>query len=146
MKRVIFILLVVLLSACGNNPAPDEGQADRLVNGFVKALQAQDYDTAFSMVDQEAFFAAHSRADWQQYFSEMYGALGKVESSRLKNKLNDTRFSGTFFMYEYVNKHENGLSKELITIVHKINTGNAPLKIFSYKVDSSKLQKLNQNW
>ena len=146
MRAFILMLTMLLLVACDQNPAPDEGKADRLAAAFVEAINAQDYPKAFSMVDAEAFFGAHSQSEWESYFNGIHDVLGKKETTRLKNKLNDLRLSGTFFMYEYVSKHEHGLSKELVTIVHQINTGAAPLKVFSYKIDSSKLQKLNQSW
>ena len=146
MRAFMLVLMLFVVMACDTNPAPDEGKADRLAAAFVEAIHAKDYAKAFTMVDTEVFFGSHSQSEWEAYFDGMYEILGKKESSRLKNKLNDMRLSGTFFMYEYVSKHEKGLSKELVTIVHQINTGAAPLKVFSYKVDSSKLQKLNQFW
>lgn len=138
------VLSLSLLSACENTPPPEKHVADKLAKDFMVALHKQDYDAAFSMVSDE-FYSTRSRAEWEDYFREVASILGKNETMRLKNSLNDTRFSGQFFMYEYVTKYENGLGKELITMIHKINTGNAPLKIFSYKIDSSKLVKLNKS-
>jgi len=146
MRTIILLLAMFVVMACDTNPPPDEGKADRLAAAFVKAIDAKDYAKAFTMVDTEVFFGSHSQSEWETYFGGMHDILGNKETSRLKNKLNDMRLSGTFFMYEFVSKHEGGLSKELVTIVHQINTGTAPLKVFSYKVDSSKLQKLNQFW
>lgn len=146
MKAFLLVLVMFVVMACDTNPAPDEGKADRLAAAFVEAIHAKDYAKAFTMVDTEVFFASHSQSEWESYFDGMHDILGKKETTRLKNKLNDMRLSGTFFMYEYVSKHERGLSKELVTIVHQINTGAAPLKVFSYKIVSSKLDKLNQSW
>jgi hypothetical protein len=146
MKHLFLLFMVVLVVSCGKNPTPDEGKADRLAAAFIKAIHDQNYETLPTLVDSEVFFGAHTESDWKEYLSKSANILGKVETTRLKQKLNDIRLSGTFFIYEYVSKHEHGLSKELITIIHKINTGDAPLKVFSYKIESSKLAKLNQNW
>ena len=56
----------------------------------------------------------------------------------LKHKLADDRLTGTFFMFQFATKYENGLGKVMITMIQKINT-DEPLKIFGYKIDSSKL-------
>ncbi|MDH5544319.1 MAG: hypothetical protein OEZ43_01935 [Gammaproteobacteria bacterium] len=139
----LMFVLVLVLGACNNTPPPEDAVADKLAKDFMQALQAQDYETLYSLVNDE-FFSVKGRSEWDKYFQDVSGIMGKMESFRLKNKLNDMRFSGQFYMYEYVTKYENGLGKEMITIIHKINTGNEPLRIFSYKMDSSKLAKLHQ--
>lgn len=147
MKRffsVAFIGLFLLLGACDTSPPPDQGVADKIAENFMNALNKHDYDLALSMVSDE-FFDTRSRGEWIAYFKDVAGIMGEMTSMHLKNKLDDTRLSGTFYIYEYRTKYEHGLGKELITMIHKINTGDAPLKIFSYKIESSKLEKLNQS-
>jgi hypothetical protein len=66
--------------------------------------------------------------------------LGDIVVKKLKRKLADNRFSGRFYMFQFTNKYEKGLSKEMITLIEKINT-NEPLRIYGHKYDSSKLPR-----
>ena len=146
MKRIvgsIIFLMSILLTGCEQGVVPETSEADAIARNFIKAIESKDYESMMAMVDDE-FFGARSKQEWIAYLTEKDKIMGKMISYRLKTSTNDTRFSGTFYLYEYITKYENGLGKEIITMIHKINT-NEPLKIFAYKIDSSKLQKLNQN-
>ncbi len=141
MKTVVKVMLSVLLAwslaACSTHEPDDEG-AQRIVENFLKAVHGGDYETAFSLVSPD-FFNVRSEREWRAYFDNIKDKLGELEQLKLKQKLSDVRLSGHFYIYQFANKYEKGLAKEMVTIVEKVD-GNDPLGVSSYRIDSSKLQ------
>lgn len=142
MKRIFantlsLALLLSILTACGFNEAHDD-VATKLVDEYIAAVHAKNYDKALSLVSDEFLAQRGGRDQWIAYFKEVDAKLGDVTKVKLKRTLSDARLSAHFYMYEYTNTYENGFAKELITIVQKINTDD-PLKIGGHKYESSKL-------
>ncbi len=138
MARLFLALLALItLAACSTQDTDDEG-AQRLVEQFLQSVHEGDYDKAFSLASPE-FFNVRSEKEWRNYFDNIQAKLGKLEKLKLKQKLSDVRLSGHFYIYQFANKYEKGLAKEMVTIVQKVDADD-PLGISSYRIDSSKLQ------
>lgn len=136
LKVIFSTFLLTLMSACSFSDARDE-EAAQLIEAYVNAVNDQDYEKALSMVSDE-FLQERGHDGWIEYYKKVHNTLGKVTKVKLKKKLSDARYSARFYMFQYANTYENGLGKELITVVQRINT-DEPLKIGAHKYDSSKL-------
>ncbi len=141
MKKILLIIIMLMLAACTTGGAVNPGQANKLSAAFMEALKNHDYDTALSMVDKD-FFIARARDEWVAYFEQVKNVMGERQNLRVKSSINDAKYSGNFYMYEFVSTYENGLGKELLTLVQKINSDDPP-RVFAYRFDSSKIPKLN---
>ncbi|MDH5302315.1 MAG: nuclear transport factor 2 family protein [Gammaproteobacteria bacterium] len=130
---------ILLLTGCAFSDARDD-EATKLVESYMQAIQDQDYDKALSMVSDD-FLQERGRDGWISYYTHVHNTLGNISNLKLKQKISDARYSARFYMYQYANAYENGLAKELITIIQKINT-NEPLKIGGHKIESSKLPEM----
>ena len=143
MKRSLqyFILVVatIFIASCEQpSTAPEAPSvAQLLAERYLDAVHKGNYDSAFAMADPE-YFGVRSEKDWKNYFSKVESRLGKFESMKLKQSLDDNRLTGTFHMYQFAAKYEKGLAKEMVTMIEKINT-NEPLRIFAHRYESSKL-------
>lgn len=140
-KIVVALLCSIILIAC-QGPQPTDDEARTLTRSFVDAVNAGEYEKAFNLVSPE-FFQTRSRDRWIEYYDKIKETMGPVISVKLSRHLNDNRLSGRFYMYQYSIKHENGFTKEMVTMIQKINS-NDPLTILSHKIDSSKLLKINE--
>jgi len=136
LKALFVSFLLAVLSACSFSDARDD-EAAQLIEAYVNAVNNQDYDTALGMVSEE-FLMERGREGWIEHYKNVHEVLGKVTNLKLKQKISDARYSARFYMYQYANKYENGLAKELITVVQMINN-DEPLKIGGHKIESSKL-------
>ena len=68
--------------------------------------------------------------------------MGPIISVKHLRTISDDRYSGHFYLFQYYIKHKNGVTKEIVTMVDKINS-DAPLKISGHKIDSKELGKIN---
>lgn len=135
--RVISLLAGLLMIGCSTYEGASDDEAAKLANDFLMAVQQEDFDKAFSMVDEE-FFQARSRQAWISYYKNVNEVLGKRTGGKLKQKNTGDRYTGTFHMYQFAMQYEKGLSRETLTMIQKINS-DAPLKIFGHRLESSKL-------
>lgn len=131
----------LLLAGCsGGGDASNvemQDEASRTAEFFVNAVNAGDYDSAFTACHKD-FFESRDEEQWIEYFKSIQAVLGKRTGTRLKQKISDSRLSGAFHRYEYSSQFENGLGKEIVTLVQKINTDEPP-RVFAYKIESSKI-------
>jgi hypothetical protein len=138
LKFALVLALIPLLAACGFNDARND-EAGALIVAYVNAVHAQEYDKALDMVSEEFLMERDGREGWIKYYNEVHDALGPITTLKLKTKLSDARLSAHFHMYQYTNRYEKGLGKELITVMQKINSKDA-LVINGHKIESSKLK------
>ncbi len=141
MKRILFIIIMLMLASCTTGGSVDPEQANKLSVVFMEALKNQDYDTALDMADED-FFAVRTREEWRAYFGQINAVMGERQTLKVKTAMNDAKYSGNFYMFEYVTKYENGLGKEKLTLAQMINSDDPP-RVFTYRFESSKLPKLN---
>ena len=140
-RAFIATLAIILLTACqGQDPSKDFAQ--KLARDFIDSVNSGNYDQAFQSTEDQ-FFAIRPRDRWIAYYKAIKNELGPVISIKLSQSLTDDRFSGRFYMYQFSIKHEKGFTKEMVTMIKKINS-NDPLKISGHKIDSSKLRKINE--
>ncbi|MDH3325845.1 MAG: hypothetical protein OEM38_03905 [Gammaproteobacteria bacterium] len=146
MKNLARVFIVCLTSfslwSC-QAPAIPKDVAKDISDSFIKATTSGKYPEAFKLVNQKEFFTARSDDQWIAYYDAISKELGPVVSIKLSHEQADDRFSGRFYTYVYSIKHENGFTKEIVTLVQEINS-NADLKIFAHRVEGGKLRKINQ--
>lgn len=142
-KYTIILCATLLLIACQNKSFTNE-EANSLAEKFITTVNEGNYEQAFAMVEPD-FFSARPMDRWITYYDEIKKVMGPVVSVKLTQHLSDDRLSGRFYMYQFSIKHENGFTKEMVTMIQKINS-DAPLKIAGHKIDSSKLMKLNDTF
>ena len=142
MYRVgVIAVLALILGGCEiGTPVPKQEFAQKIADEFYKSLHDRKYEEAFSLVNAD-FFGPRTKEEWVTYFDKINDTLGPMESYKLKEPHVSTRLSGTFFIFEYRGKYEHGLGKELITLIHEINSDD-PLRIWGYKIESSKLPEM----
>ena len=133
----------MLIVACQAPSMPDN-QAEAMTRQFIDNVNAAEYDKAFELVGPD-FFHIRAKDEWIAYYKAVKETMGPVISIKLSRKLTDDRLSGRFYMYQYSIKHKNGFTKEMVTMIQKINS-NDPVKITAHKIESSKLLKINQRF
>lgn len=134
-------LILVCLSACQRGPDVTADEGLRIVEKYMAAVKAGDYDAALALCNPE-YFGVRSADEWKLYFQYVRETMGPQEKVTLIQKVDDRRLSGRFLLFQYNIKWEKGFTKDSITIIDKINT-NAPLKIFGHKIESSHLRQEN---
>jgi len=142
-KLILGFIAIAALTACQSND-PSNDFANKLADKFIDAVNNSKYDEAFTMVEPE-FFGVRAKDQWIEYYDAVKKEMGPIISIKLSRSLTDNRLSGRFYMYQYSIKHENGFTKEMVTMIKKINN-NDPLKIAGHKIDSSKLLKINERY
>lgn len=141
-KGFLLIAMFAVVTACElGAPPPADDAAKQIAQQFFDALHKGDYEQVFALSSEELFLS-RGKEEWKTYFKKVEATMGPLQSYNLKEPFVSTRYSGTFYMYEYRSKFENGLGKELITMVHQINS-DVPLRVSGYKIESSKLPELH---
>ncbi|MDH5230328.1 MAG: hypothetical protein OEY38_09725 [Gammaproteobacteria bacterium] len=141
MKLKFTLLLcsfLLILSACGIDKGR-EAEANKLALNYITTVHEKGLDQAMPLLSDD-FFQQRSRSGWKEYFTYVRKQLGATQKIKLKNRISDNRYSGTFYMFQFSNKFEHGFTKEMVTIVDKVDN-KGPLKVFAHKVESSKLSE-----
>ncbi len=145
MKKLVNVFVICLVSislwAC-QPPAIPKEVATEIATNFIAATTSGDYKKAFTYVDPEEFFVVRSEDRWAEYYEAISKELGPIISIKLSKFQADDRFSGRFYTYVFSIKHEEGFTKEIVTLIQKINS-DAELKIFAHKIEGGKLAKTN---
>ena len=136
---ILAALLLVAVAGCKKGPDVTEEAGLKLTQDYLAAIQAGNFDDAFRMCAPE-FFGVRSPEEWKAYFLDVQQQMGKFEKVTLQEKMDDTRLSGRFLLFQYSTKYEKGYTKDSITIIDKINTSQ-PLKIFGHKIESGHLRR-----
>ena len=143
LNRIFVLVIVLLLSACSlPDSSKDEASGDKAI-AYIEAIRKGDYESAFSYCSDE-FFRARDKEGWIEHFKYVKSLLGDLTKVKLKDKRIDDRLTGRFFMFQFANKYEKGLSKEIVTMIMKDGAGGE-IKIFGHKIDSSKIPRLHLN-
>ncbi len=140
-KSLSVLALTFSLIAC-QGEVPSNEEANALALKFVNAVNEGKYTDAFALAGQD-YFNARPQERWEEYYAAIQEAMGPVISVKLARKLTDNRLSGRFYIYQFSIKHENGFTKEMVTMIQRINNDD-PLRINAHKIDSSKLLKINE--
>ena len=145
MSNLLKVFLIGLTSlalwAC-QPPAISKDVAKEIADNFIGATTSGNYKKAFEYVNKEEFFTARSDDLWEAYYDAISKELGPVISIKLSHQQADDRFSGRFYTFQYSIKHENGFTKEIVTMIQEINSKD-DLKIFAHRIEGSKLAKIN---
>ena len=146
MKNLVKFMMICLASiglwAC-QAPAIPTDIAKDVATKFINATTSGNYDEAFKYVDKKEFFAARSDDEWIKYYKAVSETMGPIVSIKLSRHQADDRFSGRFYTFQYSIKHENGFTKEIVTLIQQINT-DKDLKIFAHRIEGGKLAKINE--
>lgn len=142
----IFVIFAVsfFLWSC-QAPAIPKDVAEDISGNFIKATTSGNYAEAFKLVNPKEFFTARSDDRWIAYYDAIAKEMGPVVSIKLTRHQAEDRFSGRFYTYQYSIKHENGFTKEIVTMIQEINS-NADLKIFAHRIEGGKLAKINESF
>lgn len=80
MKRILKnLVLTSMFAALGCGLAKDSEEAQVIVDGFYKAIQAQEYDKALSLLSPEAA-AATPLDQWRPFLEIMNTTMGGIQS------------------------------------------------------------------
>jgi len=130
-----------VLVAC-QAPSISKDVAKEIADNYIAATTSGNYNEAFTYVNTKEFFSARSDDQWKAYFDAIAKEMGPIVSIKLSHQQADDRFSGRFYTFQYSIKHENGFTKEIITMIQEINS-KADLKIFAHRIEGGKLAKIN---
>ncbi|MDH5257518.1 MAG: hypothetical protein OEX07_05905 [Gammaproteobacteria bacterium] len=145
MKKLTKVLLICLTSitlwSC-QAPAISTDVAKEISSAFIEATTSGNYQEAFKYVNPKEFFSARSDDRWAAYYDAISKEMGPVVSIKLSRHQADDRFSGRFYTFQYSIKHENGFTKEIVTLIQEINSKD-DLKIFAHRIEGGRLAKIN---
>ena len=141
LKVVSACLISLTLLSC-QAPSISKDVAREIAENFIHATTSGDYEKAFTYVNPKEFFAARSDDQWKAYYAAISKEMGPVISIKLSMEQADDRFSGRFYTYQYSIKHENGFTKEILTLIQEINS-KEDLKVFAHRIEGGKLAKIN---
>ena len=134
---LLAILLVSNLSSC-------EGSSNRSINAvsnnavtekaelLMNAIKDQDYDRVIKQYP-DSFFTRQPSEAWVEKLKRITVERGPMQSFELKKSQADTRFSGKFYILEYMAIY-NGKNRanHLITFLAPVEGGE--LKIIGHKI------------
>lgn len=134
-QLLLLVSLVVLLSC--TKDVSDE-QAEKTMQEFQAALQAQDFDKALSYYSN-SFFEIVPRESWEKQLKEVQEKLGAIQSFKLKERSVNTVFSGKRFIYIYNVTYAQDVATETIVLEQELTEKQA--KIVVHKIDSKALRR-----
>ncbi len=99
---------------------------------LLDALKAGDYEQAINQYPQ-SFFVKLTREGWKKKLKTLNEERGSMQSYELKKSQADTRFSGKFFILEYMMVHEgNKRVNHIITLIAPVTGGD--IKLVGHKM------------
>ena len=133
---VLAIVLMALLYACDSgNRGVNESTNPVVVEkaaALLDALKAGNYEQAIKQYP-DSFFVKQTREGWQQKLKILNEERGAMRSYELKKSQADTRFSGKFFILEYMVIHEgNKRVNHIITLIAPVMGGE--IKLIGHKM------------
>lgn len=141
MNRLIQIFLLVslllfALSSCGDSKRSANVVSNSIVTEkaerLFEAIKAQDYDLVIKQYP-ESFFARQPSEAWIEKLKRIAVDRGPMRSYTLKKSQADTRFSGKFYILEYMAVYDgNKRANHLITFLAPVEGGE--IKIIGHKI------------
>ncbi len=128
---VLAIVLTMLLFACDNNNRGANSSTNPAVEkqaaALLDALKAGDYPLAIKQYP-DSYFVKQTREGWERKLRTLSEERGAMKSYELKRSQADTRFSGKFFILEYMVIHEgNKRVNHIITLLAPVMGGEIEL-------------------
>lgn len=140
--KLFFVCIVSVTVVACQAPAISKDVAKEISDGFIMATTSGNYDEAFKYVNPKEFFTARVDSEWKAYYDAISKEMGPIVSIKLSRQQADDRFSGRFYTFQYSIKHENGFTKEIVTLIQEINS-DADLKVFAHRIEGGRLAKIN---
>ena len=133
---VLITLLTMLLFACDNS---DRGantstnpEVAKQAAALLDAIKIADYELAIKQYP-DSFFVKQTREGWKKKLKTLNEERGTMRSYELKRSQADTRFSGKFFILEYMVVHEgNKRVNHIITLIAPVMGG--AIKLIGHKM------------
>jgi len=141
-KVIVVFAAIVTLWGC-QAPSISKDVAKEIADKFINATSSGNYEEAFKHVNKKEFFAMRSDDRWIAYYDAISKEMGPIVSIKLSRHQADDRFSGRFYTFQYSIKHENGFTKEIVTMIQQINT-DEELKVFAHRIEGGRLSKINK--
>ncbi len=136
-KHLISAAILLVIGACSLNEGVSTEDAKKIAEKYMLAMQAEDYKAAFAYYGKR-FFNSLPREAWQERIAEVHTKLGKTTGYKLNHEHSDLRYSGSFFVFQYIVDYEHGRTKETLTLVKELDSDEG-LKIFAHKIESKQL-------
>jgi len=133
---VLVALLTTLLFACDSgNRGVNESTNPIVVEkaaALLEALKAEDYGLAIKQYP-DSFFVKQTHEGWERKLKALGEERGNMQSYELKRSQADTRFSGKFFILEYMVIYEgNKRVNHIITLIAPVMGGE--IKLIGHKM------------
>lgn len=136
----IFLLssLVLLQAACGESDRSGNPTTNPVVlekaDALMIAMLNQDYPQIIQLYPEQ-FFSRMPPDGWVEMLKKHDNDRGPMHSYELKKTQADTRFSGKFYILEYMAVHEgNRRANHIITLLAPVDGGD--LIIVGHKISS----------
>ncbi len=120
MKRLLFVLPLLLMLAGCLTQADQEEEAGKIVEQVHQAFASGDWDSILPLYDKK-FFADKSPESWKQQLDDMRARLGKLRNIEPTFQQKDPRFSGEYYLFGSLLRFEHGNLRETLTIFRGIN-------------------------
>ena len=133
---VLAAMLMALLFACDNSKHSVNSSRNPVVmektTVLMDALKSEDYGQAIKQYP-DSFFVKQTREGWKQKLKALNEERGAMQSYELKKSQADTRFSGKFFIFEYMVVHKgNKRVNHIITLIAPVTGGG--IKLVGHKM------------
>ena len=141
MKKVLSVFLLLSLLIAGLSSCSDNQRSSNKVRNSVviekaeilmNAIKDQDYDLVLKQYP-ESFFAREPSEAWVEKLKRIAVDRGPMRSFELKKSQADTRFSGKFYILEYMAVYDGDKrANHLITFIAPVDGGD--IKIIGHKI------------
>lgn len=133
---LLYSLLIAALVACDSSQRSSNKVSNSVViekaDALMHAIKDQDYDLVLKQYP-ESFFAREPSEAWVEKLKRIAVDRGPMHSFELKKSQADTRFSGKFYILEYMAVYDgNKRANHLITFLAPVEGGD--LKIIGHKI------------
>ena len=133
---LLFSLLIAGLVACDDSQRSSNKVSNMIViekaETLMNAIKDQNYDLVLKQYP-ESFFAREPSEAWVEKLKRIAVDRGPMHSFELKKSQADTRFSGKFYILEYMAVYDgNKRANHLITFLAPVEGGD--LKIIGHKI------------
>lgn len=133
---LLLSLLIAGLSSCGDNQRGTNKVSNSIVTDraetLMNAIKNEDYEFVLKQYP-ESFFAREPSEAWIEKLKRIVAERGPMHSFELKKSQADTRFSGKFYILEYMAIYDgNKRANHLITFLAPVEGGD--IRIIGHKI------------